>query len=202
MANGHPQRRWANGRDAGLWHFCITPTPDFLPHYSARTRHRFKWKFPRACRVLLAKVLVTCLEWDTFFKRPFPVTTHSASFCPPPLLLPPHHSLFPCGGLSLSPSPSHCTFLTLPLQLHTYSSWFSLPHTHTLLLSHPKHTHYCSIPAKGFFFLIAMWVNKSKYEKAESDTHSFRGKHHLSNSACSETYECGQFICQNFFFVK
>lgn len=144
----------------------------------------------------LAKVLVTCLERDTFFKRPFPVTTCSASFRPPF----PHHSLFPCGGLSLSPSPSHCTFLTLPLQLHTYSSWFSLPHTRTLSLSHPKHTHYCSIPAKGFF-PIAVWVNKSKYEKTETDTHSLRGKHHLSNSVHSYTYECGQFM-SDFFLVE
>lgn len=123
VANGHPQRRWANGRDAGLWHFCITPTPDFLPHYSARTRHRFKWKFPKACRILLAKVLVTCLEGDTFFKRPFPVTTYSASPPPSPITLSfpvevclsPHPPLI---ALS-SPSPYSCTLIPLDSPCHT-----------------------------------------------------------------------------------
>lgn len=148
VANSHPQRRWANGRDAGLWHFCITPTPDFLPHYSARTRHRFKWKFSRACRIMLAKVLVTCLERDTFFKRPFPVTTYSASFCPPSpitlsfpveVCLSPHPPL-----IALSwPSPYSCTLIPLDSPCHT------LIHSCFRIL---KHTHYCSIPAKGFFF--------------------------------------------------
>lgn len=175
VASGHPQRRWANGREARLWHFCITPAPDFTLHYPEKTRHRFGCAFPRAGRIYWRR------SWSPAWKG---ILFLNVLFW---WQLIRHHSGLPSPSAPRAvslPSPSDCTFLTLPLQLHTYSSWFSLTHTRTRSLSHPKHTHYCSIPAKGFF-PIAVWVNKSKYEKTETDTHSFQGKHHLSNSVRS-----------------
>lgn len=134
VASGHPQRRWANGREARLWHFCITPAPDFTPHYPEKTRHRFGCAFPRAGRIYWRRFWSPAWKGILFLNVLFRWQLNSASFRPPL----PQRSLFPCGGLSLShpplialswPSPYSCTLIPLD------SPWHTLVHARFRILS-------------------------------------------------------------------
>lgn len=125
----------ADGPTAGMQDYDTSALPSHLIFFTALFRENPAQILVYISERLpypLAKVLVTCLERDTFFKRPFPVTTCSASFRPP---LPPSLSLSLWRSVSLPiplslhfpdppPTAAHLFLLILPAT-HSYALAFA-----------------------------------------------------------------------------